>query len=161
MQPFVASWEVTLVSGASVIESSPRRALLGLLGERSRLRRGLSRLLQLMPEQARDRKETEMQMIGSNLHARQQTLAILDTGSGMLEKHVLEHTGDKVHEFYCASCSARCHRSNGFDAVVPSTEEELGARDGLRLGVGGLGSPCFSRFCLTGRTRAAYRIRSV
>lgn len=41
-----------------------------------------------------------MQMIGCDLHARQQTLAILDTETGEFEERVLEHAGDKVREFY-------------------------------------------------------------
>jgi len=43
-----------------------------------------------------------MQMIGCDLHARQQTLAILDTNSGVLEERILEHEGDNVREFYGA-----------------------------------------------------------
>jgi transposase len=41
-----------------------------------------------------------MQMIGCDLHARQQTLAILDTETGELQERVLEHAGDNVREFY-------------------------------------------------------------
>ena len=41
-----------------------------------------------------------MQMIGCDLHARQQTLAILDTETGVLEQRVLEHDGNNVREFY-------------------------------------------------------------
>ena len=41
-----------------------------------------------------------MQMIGCDLHARQQTLAILDTETGVLEERVLKHDGDNVREFY-------------------------------------------------------------
>jgi len=41
-----------------------------------------------------------MQMIGCDLHARQQTLAILDTETGVLEERVLEHVGNIVREFY-------------------------------------------------------------
>jgi len=43
-----------------------------------------------------------MQMIGCDLHARQQTLAVLDTCSGVLEERVLEHRADNVREFYRA-----------------------------------------------------------
>lgn len=43
-----------------------------------------------------------MQMIGCDLHARQQTLAILDTSSGVVEERVLEHNGDQVREYYRA-----------------------------------------------------------
>jgi transposase len=41
-----------------------------------------------------------MQMIGCDLHARQQTLAILDSETGELQERVLEHAGDNVREFY-------------------------------------------------------------
>jgi transposase len=41
-----------------------------------------------------------MQMIGCDLHARQQTLAILDTETGVLEQRVLEHAGNTVRDFY-------------------------------------------------------------
>jgi transposase len=41
-----------------------------------------------------------MQMIGCDLHARQQTLAILDSETGVLEERVLEHTGNNVRDFY-------------------------------------------------------------
>lgn len=41
-----------------------------------------------------------MQMIGCDLHARQQTLAILDTVTGVLEERVLEHQANNVREFY-------------------------------------------------------------
>ena len=43
-----------------------------------------------------------MQMIGCDLHARQQTLAILDCDTGTVEERVLEHEGDQVREFYSA-----------------------------------------------------------
>ncbi len=43
-----------------------------------------------------------MQIIGCDLHARQQTLAILDTNSGALEERVIEHAGDNVRDFYRA-----------------------------------------------------------
>jgi transposase len=41
-----------------------------------------------------------MQIIGCDLHARQQTLAILDSSTGVLEERVLDHEGDSVREFY-------------------------------------------------------------
>jgi transposase len=43
-----------------------------------------------------------MQMIGCDLHARQQTLAILDCETGAVEERILEHEGDSVREFYGA-----------------------------------------------------------
>lgn len=41
-----------------------------------------------------------MQLIGCDLHTRQQTLAILDTATGVLQERVLEHKGNNVREFY-------------------------------------------------------------
>jgi transposase len=41
-----------------------------------------------------------MQIVGCDLHARQQTLAILDTATGTLRERVLEHTDNNVREFY-------------------------------------------------------------
>lgn len=41
-----------------------------------------------------------MRIIGCDLHARQQTLAMLNTDSGELQEYVLEHEGDSVRQFY-------------------------------------------------------------
>ena len=41
-----------------------------------------------------------MRIIGCNLHARQQTLAMLDTETGEVVNLTLMHEGDKVREFY-------------------------------------------------------------
>ena len=43
-----------------------------------------------------------MQIIGCDLHARQQTIAMLDTDTGELIEKVIEHEGEKVQEFYSA-----------------------------------------------------------
>src|SRR5579864_8018457 len=43
-----------------------------------------------------------MRIIGCDLHARQQTIAMLDTDTGELEEKTLEHEGDTVREFYSA-----------------------------------------------------------
>jgi hypothetical protein len=45
-------------------------------------------------------KEAEMWIIGCDLHARQQTLAILDTATGEVVNETLAHEGDGVREFY-------------------------------------------------------------
>jgi hypothetical protein len=45
-------------------------------------------------------KEAEMQIIGCDLHARQQTLAILDTRTGEVTEKTLTHSGSDVREFY-------------------------------------------------------------
>ena len=41
-----------------------------------------------------------MQIIGCDLHARQQTLAMLDTGTGEVVNRTLTHEGNNVREFY-------------------------------------------------------------
>lgn len=43
-----------------------------------------------------------MQIIGVDLHARQQTIAMLDTETGELVEKNLEHDGDEVRKFYSA-----------------------------------------------------------
>src|SRR6202022_416164 len=46
------------------------------------------------------RKEAEMRIIGCDLHARQQTLAMLDTTTGEVVEVTLKHEGDNVRKFY-------------------------------------------------------------
>jgi len=41
-----------------------------------------------------------VQIIGCDLHARQQTLAMLDTGTGVVVNRTLAHEGNSVREFY-------------------------------------------------------------
>jgi hypothetical protein len=41
-----------------------------------------------------------MQIIGCDLHARQQTLAMLNTTTGEAVKKALKHEGNNVREFY-------------------------------------------------------------
>src|SRR5215813_6991226 len=41
-----------------------------------------------------------MRIIGCDLHARQQTLAMLDTTTGEVVKTTLKHEGNSVREFY-------------------------------------------------------------
>jgi transposase len=45
-------------------------------------------------------KEAEMRIIGCDLHARQQTLAMLDTATGEVVNETLAHEGGIVREFY-------------------------------------------------------------
>src|ERR1700677_2946620 len=45
-------------------------------------------------------KEAEMRIIGCDLHARQQTLAMLDTATREIVNQTLAHEGDSVREFY-------------------------------------------------------------
>ena len=43
-----------------------------------------------------------MQIIGVDLHARQQSVAMLDTDTGEVIEKTLQHEGDEVREFYSA-----------------------------------------------------------
>ncbi len=43
-----------------------------------------------------------MRIIGCDLHARQQTVAMLDTATGEVEKQTLRHQGSEAREFYSA-----------------------------------------------------------
>jgi hypothetical protein len=43
-----------------------------------------------------------MKIIGCDLHARQQTIAMLDSDMGELKEKILEHQGETVREFYSA-----------------------------------------------------------
>jgi len=43
-----------------------------------------------------------MKIIGVDLHARQQTIAMLDTDTGELVEKTLEHQGDELRKFYSA-----------------------------------------------------------
>jgi len=47
-----------------------------------------------------------MRIIGCDLHARQQSLAMLDTTTGEVVEVALKHEGDNVREFYAASAPA-------------------------------------------------------
>ena len=43
-----------------------------------------------------------MRIIGCDLHARQQTIAMLDSETGELEEKTFEHQGETVRKFYSA-----------------------------------------------------------
>jgi hypothetical protein len=45
-------------------------------------------------------KEAEMRILGCDLHARQQTLAMVDTTTGEVVEMTLTHEGNNVREFY-------------------------------------------------------------
>src|SRR4029450_610919 len=47
-------------------------------------------------------KEAEMKIIGCDLHAAQQTIAMLDRETGEVVEETLKHEGDTVREFYAA-----------------------------------------------------------
>jgi hypothetical protein len=43
-----------------------------------------------------------MKIVGCDLHARQQSIAMVDTETGVLTEKVLKHEGNAVREFYAA-----------------------------------------------------------
>ena len=43
-----------------------------------------------------------MKIVGCDLHARQQSIAMLDTGTGEITEKTLDHEGNAVREFYAA-----------------------------------------------------------
>ncbi|HEV2714798.1 MAG TPA: hypothetical protein VGU64_06000 [Terriglobales bacterium] len=43
-----------------------------------------------------------MKIVGCDLHARQQTIAMVDTESGEVTEKTLTHEGNAVREFYAA-----------------------------------------------------------
>src|SRR6202035_5946737 len=45
-------------------------------------------------------EEAEMQIIGVDLHTRQQTVAMLNVETGEIVEKTLQHEGDSVREFY-------------------------------------------------------------
>src|SRR6516165_6357183 len=49
-----------------------------------------------------------MRIIGCDLHARQQTLAMLDTETGQLERLTLRHEGSNVRDFYASLPQPAC-----------------------------------------------------
>src|SRR5213593_5252593 len=47
-------------------------------------------------------KEAEMRLIGCDLHARQQSIAMLDRDTGAMIEKTLKHEGEAVREFYAS-----------------------------------------------------------
>lgn len=43
-----------------------------------------------------------MKIVGCDLHAKQQTIAMMDTDTGEFIERTLSHKGDTVREFYAA-----------------------------------------------------------
>jgi len=69
-----------------------------------------------------------MRIIGVDLHARQETIAMLDTETGEVVEKTLEHEGEKVREFYSALSGAGPggDRSHRIDAVVSEADGRAG-----------------------------------
>jgi hypothetical protein len=55
----------------------------------------------VQPKKARD-EEAEMKIVGCDLHAKQQTIALVDTETGEFLEKTLLHEGNAVGEFYAA-----------------------------------------------------------
>jgi hypothetical protein len=45
-------------------------------------------------------KEAEMKIVGVDLHAKQQSIVLLDTESGEFTKKIIRHEGNTIREFY-------------------------------------------------------------
>ena len=71
-----------------------------------------------------------MRIVGCDLHARQQTIAMLDSDTGELEEKTLEHQGDTAREFYSALRGPILvgDRSDRLNAVVPGVDGRAGDR---------------------------------
>ena len=71
-----------------------------------------------------------MRITGCDLHARQQTIAMLDSDTGELEEKTLEHQGDTVRGvlFLTVRSDSGGDRSDRPDAVVPGNDERAGDR---------------------------------
>jgi hypothetical protein len=48
-------------------------------------------------------KEAEMRIVGCDLHAAKQTIAMLDRDTGEVVEQTLSHDGETVREFYAAA----------------------------------------------------------
>src|SRR5579862_3132752 len=69
------------------------------MAERSRPPNGSSKLCGDHPAKL-GTEEAEMQIIGVDLHTRQQTVAMLNVETGEIVEKTLQHEGDSVREFY-------------------------------------------------------------
>jgi hypothetical protein len=76
-----------------------------------------------------------MKIVGCDLHAKQQTIALVDTETGELLEKILLHEGNAVGEFYARGAGNGGHRSQGRRRKCPG-----GRRSGptRQLGAGAL-----------------------
>ena len=80
-------------------------------------------------------KEAEMRIIGCDLHARQQTLAVLDTATGEVMEKTLAHSGSDVK----SPARIFVPRRERVYIIARACELELGGTKGLQAaGAGGL-----------------------
>jgi hypothetical protein len=59
-------------------------------------------------------KEAEMRIIGCDLHAAQQTIAMLNRETGEIDERILKHEGTVVRDFY-AGLPPPTHRDRSHD----------------------------------------------
>src|SRR2546425_12678561 len=71
------------------------------MSQRRRPHNGPSRLCGIQPKRL-GTKEAEMKIVGCDLHARQQTIAMVDTETGEFVERTLSHEGNALREFYAA-----------------------------------------------------------
>ena len=71
-----------------------------------------------------------MKIVGCDLHARQQTIAMVDTETGEFTEKTISHEGNEVREFYAGlgRSGGSGHRSHRSDAVVFGTTGRVGDR---------------------------------
>jgi uncharacterized alpha/beta hydrolase family protein len=55
----------------------------------------------LSNQKARD-EEAEMKIVGCDLHARQQSIAMVDSETGEFTEKLLKHEGNAVRDFYAS-----------------------------------------------------------
>ena len=74
-----------------------------------------------------------MRIIGCDLHARQQTIAMLDSDTGELEEKTLEHQGETVGKvlFRTVWFDSGGDRSDRLNAVVPGVDGRAGDPSGI------------------------------
>src|SRR5438445_5219942 len=71
------------------------------MSERRRPHNGPSTLCGVQPKRL-GTKEAEMKIVGCDLHARQQSIAMLDMATGEFTEKIIRHEGKAVREFYAA-----------------------------------------------------------
>src|ERR1035437_4519650 len=71
------------------------------MSSRRRPHSGPSRLCGIQPKKL-GTKEAEMKILGCDLHAKQQTIAMVDTETGEFTEKTLNHEENQVREFYAA-----------------------------------------------------------
>jgi len=66
-----------------------------------------------------------MQIIGVDLHTRQQTVAMLNVETGEIAEKTLRHEGDAVREFYSTLAGNAIRRSTGSVGVAKHLSREM------------------------------------